>query len=556
MFDRARSVAARRLREPETIVFAAFAACVAVGFTWGLPSSQTWAADSISPRSCGLGAIVEMYTPGHFQHYSPLQMALMTVLSLPWMAAAASRVGLGIDALGEELIHPVYMTGIEVSARLLTAAMALGILGGTMRLWTRMAGRRVGLYAGAAAAANAAFVYYAHTGNLDVPSVFWVTWTLVELDRVMAGESREGRALLCAAAAVLTKDQTAGALLAPVPLSLLAVPWLVRRASPLRPRLWRGFAVAAGVYLLVSGAVVNPTGFSRRLAELFGPASQSWAEYPRGVGGALSLTQDALAKIPIMSSWPIAAGAVVGVALVCIRRRGVDRARALMPAVAGVSFAALFTYAARRSDERFLLPESVLIAPYAAIALDALRTNWGRPAVVAGALAGLGPAFVSVASMDGTLLADSRYTAERFLAALPESTRVEVLGGPIFLPRVPDRLEAVRPGVEPIEDRQRIAGIHELIDPAMDPRPRHPDVIVLATELSNLESARTDVGAHPYGLMSYRDPVSRRLLHALLDGSYGYRRVLRANCSLPWPLTCRELHGSTGREVWVYARPP
>lgn len=542
MLDRARAT-----------VLGAFAAFLAVGFTWGLPSSETWAADSISPRSCGLGAIVETYTPGHFHNYPPLHMLLLTLLSLPWMAVAASRVGLGMDALAEELIRPVYMTGIEVSARLLTAAMAFGILCATMRLWTRLAGRWIGVVAGAAAGANATFVYYARTGNLDVPSFFWVIWTLVELDRVMAGEPREERALLYAAAAALTKDQAAAALLAPVPWALLVVPWLTRRASPLRPAVARGFAIAVVVYLAVSGAIVNPLGFRRRVAMLFGPASQTWAEYPRGLAGAVSLTRDALARIPSLASWPIAAAAVVGLTLVLVQRR--DRPRATLPAVAAASFAVCFTYAARRSDERFLLPESLLLAPYAAIALDALRKAWGRPPVVGAAVAGLGPALVAMASVDATLVADPRYVAERFLASLPRGTDVDVLGGPIFLPRVPDGLSAVRPGVEPIDDRQRIAGIRELVDPAMDPRPRHPDVIVLATELSNVESSEP-ARPHPYGLMSYRDPVSRSLLRALRDGAYGYRRVLRATCSLPWPLACREIHGSTGREVWIYAREP
>jgi hypothetical protein len=31
--------------------------------------------------------------------------------------------------------------------------------------------------------------------------------------------------------------------------------------------------------------------------------------------------------------------------------------------------------------------------------------------------------------------------------------------------------------------------------------------------------------------------------------------VLRARCTLPWPLRCCRLHLSTGAEAWVYRAP-
>src|SRR5579859_1050560 len=98
-------------------VLLGLALALLVGFMWGLPGPDSWSADSISPRSCGLGAIVETYRPGHFHIYPPLHMAILTVLSLPWMALAAARAGTQVDALGAELVKPLYMTGIEASAR-------------------------------------------------------------------------------------------------------------------------------------------------------------------------------------------------------------------------------------------------------------------------------------------------------------------------------------------------------------------------------------------------------------------------------------------------------
>ncbi len=559
MVDRLRSAARAvngALGLPAVWIVTAFALAVAVGCTWSLPGSDSWSADSISPRSCGLGAIVETYWPGHFHTYPPLHMAILTLASLPWMGLAASRVGTDLEALRAELIKPLYMTGIEAEARIISAAMAIGILLLTMRLWTRIAGRRAGLAAGAVVAANATLVYYAHTGNLEVPYLFWITWAMVEMDRVMDGERREVQALLLAVAAVLTKDQAAAALLVPVPLSLWVVPWARTRAPLARRRIVVGGALALATYALVSGALTNPVGFRRRVAFLLGPASQTWAGYPRTVRGGLALARDAFRATPHFASWPLCIAAVIGVLIAVASRRGSRRARRLAPLAAAASFALFFTLSARRSEDRFLLPSSVFFFPYAAITFAAAWRAWARArgAIGVAAAAALAPAVLAVASTDATLLADPRYEAERFLRRLAPGTHVEVYGGPIFLPRVPPWLAAIRPGIEPLADRQEIAGVAELVDPALDPRARSPAVIVLATELSSVAATEPPAATRPFALTQYGDATSHAFFRALLDGSLGYARALRAVCALPWPLECRRVHDSTAGEVWVYAR--
>ncbi len=545
----------QRLRGPWAVVLGAFAVAIAVGFTWGLPGPDTWAADSISPRSCGLGAIVETYWPGHWHHYPPLHMAILTVVSLPWMAIAVHRAGVGLDALTAELLRPFYMTGIEVCSRVVTAAMALAVLANTMRLWGRLGGRRAGTAAGVVVASNATLVYYAHTGNLEVPYLFWITWGLVELDRVASGEARERQALLLAIASVLTKDQAAAVWFLPLPVYLIVVPRVAHGKAPLRRDLVLASVLAGIVYAVVSGAATNPVGFAQRVRIDVLGAGESWAAYPRDVAGRLALARDTVLHTTLFTSWPVAFAAAIGLGVAIAGKRGLERARALLPFVAALSFTIFFNLGARRTEERFLLPQSVLFFPYAALAFDSAVELWPRargPILAAAALALL-PALVGVASVDATLLADPRYEAERLLASLPAGTHAEVYGSVLFLPRMPSDLVTVRAGVEPLATRQPISGVRDIIDPAMDPRPRAPDVIVLATEFSKV-AATLPHGPAPFGVTQYTDELSTRMFRGLYDGSLGYVPAWRVTCSLPRPLECRSVHHSTAGEVWIYRR--
>ncbi len=548
------------MRRAEACILAAFGVFVAVGLTWGLPGPDTWCVDSMSPRSCGLGAIAETYRPGHFHTYPPLHMAILTLISLPWMGLAASRVGTSVELLRAELLHPLYMTGIEVGARLIAAAMGTGVVWNTMRLWQRIGGRFAGVVAGAVVASNATLVYYAHTGNVDVPYLFWASWALVEIDRVAAGEPRALQAFLLSTCAVLTKDQAAAVLALPILLYVIIRPWVERRAFIVGHDVVRGALASIAIYAIVSGAVLNPTGFRNRLVFLFGPASKTWEEYPRTFAGREALAWDALRALPHFGSWMMATLALLGVALATFLHD--RRARLLLPLSAAVSFTMLFNLSALRSDDRFLLPQSIFLLPYAALALDRARVvtfgtrldaaPWAIVLFAAVSVCAFAPALVGVASLDGTLLADPRYAAERFLGKLATGTHIEVLGSTKFLPRLPAGLIAVRPGIEAISDRQEMAGVTELVDPEMDPRPRAASLIVLATELSRVDMTAAPVKPAGYGLSSYQDATTRRLLRRLADGSLGYTRVFRSTCTLPWPLECRAIHGSTAGEVWIY----
>ncbi len=543
-------------RDRSNLVLLPLLIAILIGCWWGLPGPDSWSADSVSPRTCGLGAIVETYWPGHYHNYPPLHTALLTVLSLPWMGLAALRAGTNQDALANELVKPFYMSIIEGSARVLTAVMALLTVWNTKKLWTRLLNDRAGMVAALTVSFNATYVYYAHTGNLEVPYLFWLSWALIEIDRVANGEPREKQVLLLAVAATLTKDQAAAALLLPLPIYLVLVPRISRNAAIFRRNLIVASAIAIVVFLFASGAALNPSGFHKRLDYLFGPASKPWAEVPPGLMGSLMLMKNAILVTPRFVPWPVAILAAAGIGHVMFRQRGIDRARSLLPFFAALSFWIFFNTGARRTEDRFLLPESIFLAPYLAVTFDAATEMFPeakRAILIACGLA-FAPALLAIANVDATLLADPRYVAEDWLAALPNGTNIEVYGSAQFLPRLGSNVRATRPGIEPIGDRRHIDGVTELLDPNLDPTLRKPTAIVLATELSTDAMTSIDAGPAPPVWMSYRDPKSHAFFRGLSDGSLGYKRALTAKCSLPWPLTCREIHHSTAGEIWIYSQ--
>ncbi|MEO8797162.1 MAG: hypothetical protein ABI551_04690, partial [Polyangiaceae bacterium] len=476
------------------------------------------------------------------------------VFSLPWILTAIAKVGTKQDALNAELVKPLYMTAIEISARLVAAAMALATVWNTKRLWTRLLSARAGVVAALTVATNATFVFYAHLGNLEAPYLFWLAWALVELDRVAAGEAREKQVLLLAVAAALTKDQAAAALLLPLPLYVALVPRWFGKRSIFRRNSLVAVGLAVVVFAVGSGAVTNPSGYHKRLDYLFGPASKPWAEVPPGFGGSLLLVRDAILATPKFVGWPIAFAALFGLVLVLGAKRGLERVRLLLPAVAALSFWIFFNTGARRTEDRFLLPASIFLAPYAAVAFEWAfeRASTHRPRVAALFTVCLVPSVLAVVVMDASMLGDARYAAEKYLATLPAGTHVEVYGSAQFLPRLPPHLNTVRPGIEPLGDRRLIPGVTELLDPSLDPRARKPDVILLATELSTDDMTTPISGPPPPAWMSYRDSKSHAFFRGLSDGSLGYSRSFIATCTLPWGGDCRAIHHSTGGEVWIY----
>jgi hypothetical protein len=553
--------------EKSVLVFALLNA--SVGIWWGLPGHESWAADSISPRSIGLLALAETYRSGHHHIYPPLHTWLLTVLTFPIHLWTVAQAGTDSEAFTNTMIRPGSMTAIELVARAVCILMLTACVRLVMLLFGKNAQTRV--LAGVSVVCIGPLAYYGKLGNLDVPSLFWALMSLhaiarstsprepCEQKRIMAN-----RAWFFATGAVLTKDQAAGMLILP----LLVALWMRRRelrsAAGLKSELG---AIAAGcaIYALVSGALVNPRGYRDRLRELFGSASQDWAEYPNTLSGRLELLHGIAKAFPEHTSWPLSLATVVGLFLCILHTtRQFDSARrvspdgtdanrlsdglvapSLLPLLAATSFTLTFSFGARRTEARFLLPHLALLVPYSSYALTLVRGTLLRRALAASCF---GTAFIAVLSVHGTLLFDARYQAEGFLAGLPQGSHVVALGGPKFLPRFPGNVRASRHSGQTLMERSRMPKVTESLEVPTE-RPREPTWLVLAAELSHEAPAPTPSAKQT----SYTDLAWQTFLFRLTHDHSAYQRIFRAQCTLPWPLRCVRWQGaSTGEDIWIY----
>jgi hypothetical protein len=541
------------------------------GIHWGLPGNESWAPDAVSPRGVGLLAIAETFRTGHFHIYPPAHMALLTLLTSPITVSTLFKVGVVNAMTHPEVFEQIQtskwaMTSIEIIARLVSVLMALGLVRNVAILFGgNLDGRRMRNLRSpmviVLCISIAPLSYYAKVGNLDVPALFWASAALVSLRL-----ERLRRFAIFAVISALTKDQAAGLLF--LPLGAYVVVCCKRHGFA----FWRSklsdlqalktVLLSVLGYGLLSGAIINPSGFRARLHLLFGPASQSWSPFPHTGAGTRALLLSIVQQLGGSSSFGLMLIALVSALLVAggvlparVRSQSVTkgRLRLVMPLLAALSFFLLFTLGARRSEARFLLPIAVFLAPYASYLLVDARLSLRQHALglrgVALATMTL-PGLLLAISVGATMVSDARYTMEKELAGLPSGATLTAIGGPKFLPRFPAHLRTVVPSTDPRAASPYLDHATRSFAPLSELNSRY---VLLSAEFAHLSIGSGEV---PFGVTEYTDSASQSFLQDLTQGMLPYRMIAHAECTLPWPLTCVEIHGSLGGNLWLYEREP
>jgi hypothetical protein len=465
------------------------------------------------------------------------------------------------------------MTAYSIVARSVTEAMAVGVMIVIGRLGETLWGRRAGAFSAAVAGLNVVFTYYAHTSNLDVPYLFWALSALASLVRcVLRGEpARMRRMALFAVLAVGSKDQAYAMFALSVPLTVAAWfaadPWARERTRLVVRELGLSAAGAAALLLTLDGAIFNPSGFARRFAFLTGTASQDHASYAKTWAGWGRVLSDCVRFFGRYYPSGVLLLVVAGVAIHVVRTHGTPghRVAGLVPAFGVVSFTLAFNCVARRTEHRFLLPQSLLVSLYAGLALDeAVRSARKTPALVwtAGALMAIvaGRALFDCVAVDVALLRDPRYDAEAWLEAqVALGETIEVYGNNTYLPRLPGRARVTRVDPSPVSSRSPMPGIAELQDAYDGVEKRKPDWIVVTEGWvwRYTMAAPPPGGAFvvaPGQVARQNDVATRAYFASLLDGTNAayFEDHAATYDDHFWPRV--DIHASTTRSVYVFRR--
>ncbi len=553
------------VRNPLVWILAAAAGLRLAGLFWGLPASDGWDDDGFAPRNF-LTALALTYKQGSYFTYPPLHAFLLALLTLPGIAVALLQAPSfhQADVIGE-FTKPEYMTFFAVAGRLVSLAMSLGIIWSIGEMARLVAGRVARLFAAGACALNFGLTYYGQVSNLDVPYLFWAMLALLWCMRAVV-ERQPGRfwaAALFAAAAMATKDQAYGLFLLSLPVFLLvwfiADAWPRAHARKIALTLLPAALAALLLLLLVDGALINSSGFVRRIAFLAGPASQDYAEYQHGPAGWLALLGDMGGYF--IRSYGIVAVTLAGLGLGvhAARAREGRRAAGLLPAFAILSFTLCFNFAALRSDDRFLLPQAILACLYIGIAAEALAFSarpWMRLAARAGLAVAALFALHQAIAINAAFLFDPRYDAERWMAGhIRPGDTVETYGQNCFLPRFPPGARVSRVGQGDLKIRNPLPGVAEMRAPFGRPRGAHFVVVNAKWAERYLRPEIPPGEGHIYSRLQqadFRNTDARSYFARLLEGAAGYRLAYTAHHEGLWPAV--HVHDSLDETIWIFER--
>ncbi len=547
-----------------TLAFCLFAF---VASLWDLPSSFGWENDGIAPRDL-FGGLSNNLKPGAAHRYPLLHYLWVGLGSLPaLLVAVLSDSDFSASAIQERVLSVPCMTAVSLVAKLISIAMSALTLSTAARIARRTHSELAGRLAALSLAVMASFSYYARTSNLDGPYLFW---SFLALDRLLdCGESPTRRNYLLfgalVAAAVATKDQAYAGFVLTAP-GYLAFFALRARASERRVRaLGLGWAALGAVlgYGVLSGALVNPTGFLARVALLRGPNREDYRQYEPTLAGRAANLED-LWHAHGAHAWstPLLALALLGVVTAVVRslRARTNVGLALLPLVYGVSHLVFFALVVGRAQHRFMLPTYAALSIYAgsgAARLLTLRAPRGVRSALSYALAAL---FawngLRVAALAAVGFLDARQRVEALLEDEAPGTRVETYGLTVYQPRF-DRLSGpIVTRVDPLSSPHRrnpIHGVTELQAPYGMALKRAPDVVVVADYF-----AERFVGRPPAreGRMTSReraraqaDSDAREYFARIFDGHLPGYRMREVGPLVPaWLelLVPYRVHGSVG----------
>lgn len=515
-------------------VFIAATLLLIPGMTWGIPSAtgpemiRGWDVDGVA----GMAVLSELHnllvdpSPSWYVAYPMFHYLLQGAVYAPYVAGLVLTGGLA-SPLGEFPFGFADPAGaiatLHVLSRVIAILMGAGIVTAAYLTVRRLSTRGGALLAAAVVLTAEPLIYYSHTGNLDVPALFWISLALLLSVRASIDGLTTRRAVgigILSGIAVATKDQ-AYAVLVPG-LLWLAVRHLRRQrddaatltpaSPPTAPLLALG-ASGALALAIAGGIVFWPGRFVAHVRYLLDfETSFANVRHPTYLtllrdatpAGMVALVGDTLHAVREAVGLPVAMLGLIALPLALARAR---ETRMLAWSAVGLLVLAIFPI--HHMQYRYALFPIYAMACCIGVAarLFAGRSAGYRAAAFGVAGAALAWEAVRAADFVRQQQLDARYPAGAYAAAhMAAGDEAGYFGGTHQLPHLPA-------GVRPVW----LFG--DDADAVLDVRERRFRWIVVATDYFSAESRQ------------HSAIMPDSVFDALVNGSYGYR--LAAQFSTP-----------------------
>jgi hypothetical protein len=486
---------------------------------WGLPNAgHTWAVDVIAPLEPLVAAkrlfIDDWWNSGYVNKYPMGHFFLLMVVYAPYILYLFATGGLGkpTDDYPYGLNDPeAALTVLTLLANGVSALMGVGIVVLTYLTARDLFGARGAFFSALIVALSPPFIYYSHTSNVDVPSLFWCSLGLFAFARIVQGNMHRYNYLVLGVAAgmaMATKEQVLGFfILLPVPILIVQIMAQRRMAAqPVRssiPALRRaligsnvllGLGTCILTFVLATHLIFNwDANLWRliwRISHVQPELQLKYVSPSLELRGVLDAWQQTFWLLWDSMNPALFIASILGIITVTFKERWAGFF--LVPLL---SHLLLFIPMLNLLRARFVMQLILVLAFFGGRFISQVCT-WGSKRTRA-----LFPlsamlwaySFVYGFSVDYLMMYDSRYKAEAWMQAhLATGATVETYSQPTYLPRLPKNLRVNR---APFTD-EGLAGL----------RKRSPEYLVLT-------SAEHD------------DLQEEALLTRLLQGGFGYRVI-------------------------------
>ncbi len=522
-----------------------------IGITWGLPNFDSWAIDSVVPSGV-LKGLAKGYSFGFSYHYPIVHLVLLGVLIIPVLLTGAvhalvlhnpAEIMALIASIKKaapleqweivQTLLPIktYTTSIILVGNIVTLFMSIGVVYMIYLLAREIFNEKTGLFAAALLTFNVSFNYYSHTGNLDVPYIFWGLFALYHL--LMAVRyNRRDNFVICAITTVLcfgTKDQGYALFVLPFIIYLVIIPFIWKRSVNEFFNIYkRNFVIFVicfiAVFVVAENLILNFNGFIARIKIMTGVNSEGYTQYTSTLAGYKSLFRDFLpVYIELIASWPVAILTLAGVITASVKeyRRS---SPVFLPLISAISFMIFFVLIVKRADHRFLLAPSILLSVYAGYLLALLFDMMNNKIFWAVAIPVSVYLMIFTFNININLLMDTRYRVTEWMEKnIPNGSKVEHYEDYVYLPQFPSNVREYR--------------IKKDYD---DVSKRNPDYIIISSlwykrffKENIIPSAEgTKI---PDRAVKFEASDQGAYVRALLTGGTEYVKAITFTHSVPWP---------------------